>query len=122
PAKDEQIKLLRLAFENENIGSLSAAWGRSWNRLENRFNSIQKLSVTERAIPDGKRVELTSSAGSIDGAKSDFMRFEFWSNLPSSAEVEIEISWVSEDGPGTARLHVSNGTKLVQRGLFPEWS
>ena len=115
------MTLLRTVFNNENIGSLSSAWGHSWNHLENRFLSIQKLKPTEQPSSDRTSVLLNSTEGPISGAKSDFIRFDFSSNLRPSAEADLEITWVSEHGTGNARLRVANGVSLVPLGLFPDW-
>ena len=35
--------------------------------------------------------------------------------------MDIDIMWMSENGPGVGRLRVANGTNLVPLGVFPEW-
>src|SRR2546428_125036 len=57
-APEKQMKLLRAAFGNDNLGSLSSAWGLSWSRLQSRFTSVQKLTAPEAPASNGAGVSL----------------------------------------------------------------
>lgn len=115
------VKLIREAFGSDSLGGLPSAWGASWDNLQNRFISIERSNVRELPNLSEADIVLSFGNGSISGAKSDFIKFDFWSNLNPNSKIDIEITWMSENGPGTACLHATNGTQLVPLGVFPEW-
>ena len=119
--QQNDINLLRGAFANGSLARLPSAWGSSWTSIRSRFTPIRKLSATEAPVLNGASISLNSNDDSVSGAKSDFIKFDFWSNLSPTAKMDIDIMWMSESGPGVGRLRVANGTNLVPLGVFPEW-
>jgi hypothetical protein len=120
-ARKDQIKLLHGDFENNNLGRLPAAWGSSWSQLETRFTQVEKLSMASGPVPNGASVSLRSNGRNLRGTETDFVKFNFSSNLRPTAKIEFDITWTSEHGPGVARLVATDGTNLVPLGAYPAW-
>ena len=119
--REDQIKLLHGGLGDHNLGRLPAAWGSSWSKLETRFTRVQQLSTASGPITNGAGVSLSCNDRSPSGAETDFIKFDFSSNLLPTAKMELDITWTSEHGFGVARLLATGGTNLVPLGAFPAW-
>ena len=117
----EQLELLREVFEPISMERLPSAWGSSWLRLQDRFTLGQQLSGTDTGILNRSSLPLVLTKQAISGAKNDFLKIDFFSNLSSKSRMEIEVSWTSENGPSSARFVTTNGTNLVPLGVSPDW-
>ena len=117
----KQMELLRAAFNNPALEQLPSAWGSSWPRLANRFAQSRRLKVSDNVASGNATLSLGQNEADIRGLSNDFLKFDFASNLAPTDEMNIEISWTSEYGWGSARLSACQGTNLVPLGAFPDW-
>jgi hypothetical protein len=117
----EQLELLREVFEPASMERLPSAWGSSWSRLQKRFVVGQQLSGKDTGILNRSSMPLVLTNQTISGAKNDFLRIDFFSNLSPKARMEIEVRWISENGPSSARFVAGNGTNLIPLGVSPDW-
>jgi hypothetical protein len=100
---------------------IPSAWGSSWARLQKRFTLTQRLSPTDAVMLDGTAISLPLTAGAGNGVSGDFLKLDFFSNLAPTSKMEIEINWISEIGPSSARFVAANGTNLIPLGACPDW-
>lgn len=119
PSVPEQIDSLHQAFGPNSIERLPAAWGSSWPRLQNNFESALPLNVPNKIISDASPISLPLSE--VNGGKYDFLKLDLFSNVSTQSRLEMQISWISEIGPASVRFVAESGTNLIPLGAFGEW-
>jgi hypothetical protein len=82
-AKPEQLRLLQQSFDQPSLDKLPAAWGRSWNRLSERF--VETGSTAIDAGVSRHDLSLDSSGGMSNGVNADLEK-AYLSRYPDVAE------------------------------------
>jgi hypothetical protein len=130
------LKLLDKAFKAPDLASIPNAWGRSWERLKDRFTEINVLrpgalynfadSGEEGLVPTGPdpRVEFGIPGTGLNAKDIDYLMFEY-SCIGRKGNPVIEIYWstdmeeMSEDT--VVRFSGSGQRAIVPVGAEPRW-
>jgi hypothetical protein len=114
------IRSIRDLVAHKGLGSVPAAWGRSWEQLRFRFAVVEELNNGGARILSTEPLGIETRKPDLTGRDCDFLRFNFWSSS-TDEKLELNVTWTSEYGPGVAHFTAENGTNLIPLGAFPDW-